>query len=206
MIQVGLTDDHEVVRRGITDMLESSEVLEVRHCWSTAKETMEGIPTSGIDVLLLDINLPDLQGDQLCARIKLHWPSLKIIGLSTFDQSVVVKDLMDAGASGYLTKEASLEDIEQAVATVMRGEQYLAEDIQKRFDKMDAEARAVRLTRREEDILKLISNEMTTKEIADKLNLSEKTVESHRSHLFQKLGVRNIAGLVREAILRGYVS
>lgn len=206
MIKVGLTDDHEVVRRGICDMLESSDVLEVQHCWSTAKETMEGIPTSGIDVLLLDINLPDLQGDQLCARIKLHWPSLKIIGLSTFDQSVVVKDLMDAGASGYLTKEASLQDIEYAVACVMRGEQYLSDDIQKRFDKMDSESRAVRLTRREEDILKLISNEMTTKEIADRLNLSEKTVESHRSHLFQKLGVRNIAGLVREAILRGYVS
>lgn len=206
MIQVGLTDDHEVVRRGIGDMLESSEVLEVRRCWSTAKETMEGIPTSGIDVLLLDINLPDMQGDQLCARIKLHWPSLKIIGLSTFDQSVVVKDLMDAGASGYLTKEASRENIEQAVATVMRGEQYLNEDIQKRFDKMDSESRTVRLTRREEDILKLISIEMTTKEIADKLNISEKTVETHRSHLFQKLGVRNIAGLVREAILRGYVS
>lgn len=206
MIRVGLTDDHELVRRGICDMTAKGKYLRVTHCWADAAETLNGIGGADIQVLLLDINLPDMQGDKLCAKVLENCPYLKVIGLSTFDQSVVVKDFIDAGAAGYLTKDASLGDLETAVRTVLDNGQYLMQDIRDRFEKMDADARAVRLTRREEDILKLVAAEFTTREIADKLCVSQKTVETHRAHLFQKLGVRNIAGLVREAILRGYIS
>ncbi len=206
MIRVGITDDHEVVRRGIADMLALSTTLEVKGVWCNAYETLEGLRKVPVEVLLLDINLPDLQGDELCKRLVTEHTKLKIIGLSTFDQSVVVKDLIDAGALGYLTKDAGLADIEAAVQVVLEGGKYLTPNIAARFAKMDEESRSVRLTRREEDILKLISQELTTREIAEKLCVSEKTVESHRAHLLQKLGVRNIAGLVREAILRGFVS
>ncbi|MCA1752692.1 MAG: response regulator [Cryomorphaceae bacterium] len=206
MIKVGLTDDHELVRRGICDMTERGKYLRVTHCWADADETLEGIAEAEIQVLLLDINLPDMQGDKLCAKVIETCPYMKVIGLSTFDQSVVVKDFIDAGAAGYLTKDASLDDLETAVRTVLDDGQYLIQNIRDRFDKMDPESRAVRLTRREEDILKLVAAEFTTREIADKLCVSEKTVETHRAHLFQKLEVRNIAGLVREAILRGYIS
>lgn len=206
MIRVGLTDDHEVVRRGISEMTAAGNYLRVTRCWVDAAETLREISEADIRVLLLDINLPDMQGDRLCAKVLEICPSLKIIGLSTFDQSVVVKDFIDAGAAGYLTKDASLHDLEAAVKTVLDGRQYLMPDIKRRFEKMDADSRAVRLTRREEDILKLVASEFTTREIADKLCVSQKTVETHRAHLFQKLGVRNIAGLVREAILRGYIS
>lgn len=206
MIRVGLTDDHELVRRGICDMTERGKYLRVTHCWADAAQTLAGIVDAEIQVLLLDINLPDMQGDMLCAKVVATCPYIKVIGLSTFDQSVVVKDFIDAGAAGYLTKDASLHDLETAVRTVLDNGQYLMQNIRDRFDKMDSDARAVRLTRREEDILKLVAAEFTTREIADKLCVSEKTVETHRAHLFQKLGVRNIAGLVREAILRGYIS
>lgn len=206
MIRLGLTDDHEVVRRGICDMTEGGKYLRVTHCWSNAAETLSGITEAEIQVLLLDINLPDMQGDKLCEKVLEICPFVKVIGLSTFDQSVVVKDFIDAGAAGYLTKDASLHDLETAVKTVLDGRQYLMPDIKRRFEKMDADSRAIRLTRREEDILKLVASEFTTREIADKLCVSQKTVETHRAHLFQKLGVRNIAGLVREAILRGYIS
>ncbi len=206
MIRVGITDDHEVVRRGIADMLALSTTLEVKGVWCNAYETLEGLRKVPVEVLLLDINLPDLQGDELCKRLVTEHTKLKIIGLSTFDQSVVVKDLIDAGAQGYLTKDAGLADIEAAVQVVLEGGKYLTPNIAARFAKMDEESRSMRLTRREEDILKLISQELTTREIAEKLCVSEKTVESHRAHLLQKLGVRNIAGLVREAILRGFVS
>ncbi len=206
MIRLALTDDHELIRRGISEMLSKSKEVDLLHCWCDAAETLKGVETADVDILLLDINLPDMQGDVLCKSLLEVRPALGIIGLSTFDQSIVVKDFIEAGAMGYLTKDASLEVIEEAASNVMRGKQYLAGSIQQRFDKMNADSKSVRLTRREQDILKLIAMELTTKEIADKLCLSDKTVETHRSHLFQKLGVRNIAGLVREAILRGYVS
>lgn len=205
-IRVGLTDDHEVIRRGICEMAAASQVMSITHDWPNASKTLDGLSEAGIEVLLLDINLPDEQGDVLCARIRSLYPSVIVIGLSTFDQSVVVQDFLDAGASGYLTKDASLSDLEEAVMAVVDGKQYLAPHISERFEKMKADARTIRLTRREEDILKHIAQEYTTKEIADKLFVSEKTVETHRSHLYQKLGVKNLAGLVREAILRGYVS
>lgn len=205
-IRVGITDDHEVIRKGIYEMTAISQVICITHNWPNASETMKGLQDAEIEVLLLDINLPDVQGDVLCAQIKARYPELIVIGLSTFDQSVVVRDFLDAGALGYLTKDASLGDLEEAVMAVVDGKQYLAPHISERFEKMKADARTIRLTRREEDILKHIAQEYTTREIADKLFLSEKTVETHRSHLYQKLGVKNLAGLVREAILRGYVS
>jgi DNA-binding NarL/FixJ family response regulator len=206
MIKIAITDDHELVRRGVADMIATINGMTLSNGWPNAADTLKGLELERPDILLLDINLPDMQGYELCRKLRILYPQLPVIALSTFDQSVVVHDMMNAGSRGYLTKNASAEEIEAAVKEVLLGRIYLPERIESRFKKQQEEGRSVRLTRREETILRLVAAELTTTEIAEKLFIAERTVETHRTNLYQKLGVKNIAGLVREAIRRGLVS
>lgn len=206
MIKIAITDDHELVRRGVADMIATIGGMTLSNGWANAADTLKGLELESPDILLLDINLPDMQGYELCRKLRILYPQLPVIALSTFDQSVVVHDMMNAGARGYLTKDATAEEIETAVKEVLLGRIYLPERIESRFKKQQEEGRSVRLTRREETILRLVAAELTTSEIAGKLFIAERTVETHRTNLYQKLGVKNVAGLVREAIRRGLVS
>lgn len=206
MIRLGLTDGRASVRKKICDMAALSRLLRVTHCWANAAETLHGLTNANIQVLLLDINLPDMKSDQLCSGILNRMPNIKIIGLSNLNQSIDINKFIDAGAAAYLTENASLWDLETVVKTIPGNGHYSGHLAKERYNKVDGGSDGVRLTRREEDILKLIAMEYTTREIADQLFVSQKTVETHRAHLFQKLRVRNLAGLVREAILHGYIS
>ncbi|SDL97022.1 DNA-binding response regulator, NarL/FixJ family, contains REC and HTH domains [Catalinimonas alkaloidigena] len=205
MVNLGITDDHELVRRGLRDLLRPSERLRLCATWDSAVATQAGIEAARIEVLLLDVHLPDRRGPELCRVLKERHPTLHILGLSTYDQLIIVQEMMDAGAGGYLLKSTDLGEIETAVQTVCAGQAYLAPTLAERMSRLAREPRTLRLTRREQAILTLIGEEFTTREIGERLCITEKTVETHRAHLYQKLGVKNVAGLVREGILRGYI-
>ena len=206
MIRLALTDDHPMVRVGIAQMLSTIDEVQLVGQWSSAKETLAGLETAMPQILLLDINLPDSQGDRFCLELKNKYPALLIICISSMDQTILVQEMLRAGAVGFVSKNANAEELETALHVALEGKTYLSPKIEKRLLQFRDLGTSYRLTRREVDVLKLVAAELTTALIAEKLFISEKTVESHRASIYQKLGVKNLAGLIREAIQRGYIS
>lgn len=211
MIRVAATDDHTMVLRGIETMLKNSTEVTVIATYSNCKETLDGIKKDVPNVLLLDINLPDGSGIEFCKTLHKDYPDLHIIALTNFNETAFVKNIIRNGAKGYLLKNTDKQELETAIKKVYKGEQYLQKSIQQKLLN-ESIGNATRkpfipkLTRREKEILTLIVGEFTTNEIAEKLFISIKTVETHRSHLIQKLEVRNTVGLVRIAIEKGLIS
>lgn len=208
MIKVAVTDDHDMVLRGIETMLKASNEVKVVASYNSCNATLSGIERDLPDILLLDINLPDGSGIELCKTLCKDFPKLHILALTNFNETAFVKNIIRNGAKGYLLKNTDRNELESAIKKVYRGEQYLQKSIQKKlldesFGLTSRKTFIPKLTRREKEVLKLIVEELTTQEIADKLFISVKTVETHRSHLIQKLEVRNTAGLVRIAIEKG---
>lgn len=209
MINVAITDDHLLIINGIRELLTQIDDMQLSAHYMNVAETVEGLRNEQPAVLLLDINLPDGDGIQLCRDLTKTYPDLKIIALTTYSQNVLVKSMMRNGAHGFLMKNTSKAELEEAIRAVSAGGQYLQAEIKEALlrDSIGAPAQRTtfrpKLTRREKEVLQLIMDEMTTQEIADKLFLSPKTVETHRLNLLQKLGVRNTAGLVKEAINQG---
>lgn len=209
MINVAITDDHLLIINGIKDLIGRIDNVQLVDSFMTLGETRSGLEKSTADVLLLDINLPDGDGIQFCKEVTTQHPKIKVLALTTYSQIVLVKNMMRNGAHGFLLKNTSVEELEQAIQSVYRGERYLQADIKDALlqDSIGVSAPKTTfrptLTRREKEVLTLVMEEMTTQEIAEKLFLSPKTVETHRLNLLQKMGVRNTAGLVKEAINQG---
>lgn len=206
MITVAHTDDHPLVRKGMAGMLATSSTIRLIAQWNNAVETRKGLADMLPQVLLLDVNLPDSQGSELCIELKQRYPSLLIICISALDQTVLVQSMLDAGASGYLSKMADTSEIETAIRYVLNGKIYVSEKIENRLNAHNDLGRSQRLTRREIEILTLIAAELNTHQIAERLFISDKTVESHRANLLIKLGAKNVVGLVREALKLGLIS
>jgi len=207
MIQIAITDDHTIVIEGIKNMLKSNKEIEVLQSFENLKDTFENL-NSSIEVLLLDINLPDGNGINACKNILEKHKNLKIIALTNFEDSIFIKQILKNGAMGYLLKNTSKTELTEAIKEVNNGNRYLPKKISDILlnDSIGIEQSSYfipKLTSREKEILALIIKEYTTDEIANELFVSNKTVESHRSNLMQKLGVKNSAGLVRVAFEKG---
>ena len=203
--KIAITDDHEMILNGIDSLLENHPDILMVGKYNNAQETILALKEVVPDVLLLDINLPDINGIDLCKELLKSHPDLKIIALSNFDETSFVKRILKNGASGYLLKNTNSEELVEAIETVLKGGQYLQKDIQKKLlnrsiGQTVSNGLTPNLTRREKDVLLCISEELTTQEIADKLFISPKTVESHRMNLMSKLGARNSVGLIKMAI------
>ena len=208
-IKVSIADDHPVVANGIRNILNDFEHLEVLEVYSNGQSLLQGIKNLQPDVLLLDMNLPDMAGPDLARTISKQFPTVKILVFSSSDILIQAKKMMQAGASGYLLKESDDVMIANAIETVYKGGQFLSPSIQQAmlddmFKTKNRPRHAV-LTRREKEILQLIVTEHTNQEIAEKLFISPHTVENHRNNLLQKLNVKNTAGLVRVALQNGLV-
>ncbi|PXY38811.1 DNA-binding response regulator [Flavobacterium cheongpyeongense] len=209
MIPIAITDDHPIVIEGIKTMLYSNKEIQLQQSFENIKDTIESI-NSSINVLLLDINLPDGNGINACKDLLKKHPDLKIIALTNFEDSIFIKQILKNGAMGYLLKNTSKKELIEAIKEVANGNRYLPKHIQDILlnDSIGINQTSSfipKLTQREKEILQLIIQEFTTEEIAVKLFISAKTVDSHRSNLIQKLGVRNSAGLVRVALEKGLV-
>jgi DNA-binding NarL/FixJ family response regulator len=209
MIQIAITDDHTIVIEGIKNMLKSNKEIEVLQSFENLKDTFENLNDS-VEVLLLDINLPDGSGINACKELLEKHKDLKIIALTNFEDSIFIKQILKNGAMGYLLKNTSKNELTEAIKEVNNGNRYLPKKISDILlnDSIGIENSSYfipKLTSREKEILALIIKEYTTDEIANELFVSNKTVESHRSNLMQKLGVKNSAGLVRVAFEKGLV-
>jgi len=209
-IRLAIIDDHAVVLDGLRTMLNAFENLDVVHTTQSGKELLEYFENNSTDVLLMDIQMPEISGIDLCKQItKLH-EGVKVIAFSSFDDSNYVKQIFRSGAKGYLLKNSDKQTILKAIETVVQGGEYMDDTIQKILlqESITGHRRSifeVPLTKREKEILKLIAEGCSSQEIADKLFISLRTVETHRLNINQKLDVKNTAGLVKEAIKRGLI-
>lgn len=209
-IRLAIIDEHAVVIDGLKSMLAVFPELEVVYTTQNGKELLENLSTTLPDVVLMDIQMPEINGIDLCKQVVRLRPAAKIIAFSSFDDSNYVKQIFRAGAKGYLLKNSSKQIIVKAIETVMQGEEYMDDAIKKILlqESITGHRRSifeVPLTKREKEILKLIAEGLSSQEIADKLFISLRTVETHRLNINQKLDVKNTAGLVKEAIKRGLI-
>ena len=203
-ISVFIVDDHQVVLDGLSSMLEDAVEINLAGQAMNGPDTLEYLKKKKIDVAIIDINLPGMDGIELCKNIIKNHNGIRVLALTTYNEISFITKIMECGACGYLLKNTTDEELIAAIKTVHSGEQYLAKEVQEKLISATFGSKGKplipKLTRREKEVLKLIMDEMTTKEIAKKLLISAATVETHRLHLLSKLGVRNTAGLVKIAI------
>ncbi|MBC7866642.1 MAG: response regulator transcription factor [Gloeobacteraceae cyanobacterium ES-bin-316] len=194
---VFIVDDHYMVIEGIRSLLQNEKGIEWMGHAMNAASCLAFLKKQQPDVILMDINLPDKSGIDLCKEVKEKYPSVFIVGLSTFNQQSFIQKMMDNGASGYVLKNATQDELTDAIGTVIKGKLYLSEEASLTLRKEDATT--IVLTRREKEVLELIANGMTNAEIAKKLFISVTTVDTHRKNLLAKLEAKNTASLVRIA-------
>jgi DNA-binding NarL/FixJ family response regulator len=211
-IRVLLADDHTLVRAGIRGLLQGLEGVEVVGEAGEGQEALRLAETLRPDVALLDVGMPGLNGLEVAGRIGALDPSIRVIILSMHTSEEYVLRALRAGCAGYLVKASAVSELEVAVRAVARGETYLSPVVSKRVvddyvrrtggapDPLDA------LTPRQREILQLAAEGHSSKEIAQRLELSHRTVEAHRAQLMERLGVHDLAGLVRFAVRVGLIS
>lgn len=206
-IKVFIIDDHPMVVAGLNSLLGRLVNIEVAGAVSNAFDALPFLKKNKVDVILLDINLPDISGIDLCKKIHKEFPEIKILGISTFSERSYISRMIENGALGYLIKSASAEEIAEAIDTVLEGKMYLSvsmEHIAKPLSIMPSDNLPA-LTKREKEILQLISEGLTNNQIAEKLFISPLTVDSHRKNLLTKLNVNNTASLIKLAVQNGLI-
>lgn len=188
-----------MVIEGIRSLLQNERTIEwVGHA-TTANSCLAFLQQQHPDVILMDINLPDINGIELCKQVKEIYPEIFIIGLSTFNQLSFIQKMLDNGASGYVLKNATQYELMDGIETVIKGKQYLSDEAAQSLKKTSSGETPV-LTRRELEVLELIAEGMTNNEIAQKLFISVTTVDTHRKNLLAKFDARNIASLIKMAV------
>lgn len=209
MIKILIADDHTMFVDGIESILaDEPEIKCVEQCFD-GPEVLEKLKTVDIDIVLLDVNLPSMSGIEVCREISDKYPKVKVLAISMFNEKSYVSEILNNGAMGYILKNTGRDELIKAIKTVNSGSTYFSKAvtdtimkslISKRKTSLKQGNYIPKISKREKEVLKLIVEEYTTQEIADKLYISLKTVESHRSSLLGKLNARNSAGLVRVAI------
>lgn len=197
-IKLFITDDHYMVVEGIRSLLQNEKSIEWMGHASNADSCLAFLKKQLPDVILMDISLPGKSGIELCKEVKEKYPSVFVIGLSTFNQQSFIQKMMDNGASGYVLKNATQKELMEAIQAVAIGKTYLSEEAATSLRKY-AESEIPVITRREKEVLELIADGLTNGEIAQKLFISTTTVDSHRKNLLAKFEAKNTALLIRTA-------
>jgi DNA-binding NarL/FixJ family response regulator len=212
-VRVILADDHTIVRYGLSKLLQKEEDIEVIAQAENGKSTMELTRELSPDIVVMDVGMPDLNGIEATRQIVRDFPQIKVLGLSMHSGSKFVIEMLRAGASGYLLKDCALEELTTAVRTVAAGKMYLSpaitdvvvEKYVRNSSEKENSAFSL-LSQREREVLQLIAEGKTTKQIALHLHISPKTVEGHRLRLMAKLKMDSLAQLTKYAIQEGLTS
>lgn len=212
-MKIALVDDHVLFRKGMASMLEDIPDIEVRFHASNGKELLDLLPTNPVDLILLDLEMPVMDGLTAMPLIRKQAPQTKVIIISMHQDDQFISHLMELGANGYLLKDAEFEEVETALASVQSGGFYFNDKVSKALLSRLVQKQQLipsfqthdELSEREKAVLELICKELTTAEIADRIHLSPRTIEGHRKQLLQKTGARNTAGLVVYAARRGWL-
>lgn len=205
-IKTFLIDDHPMVIEGIRQMLQNADNVQVVGSAADGYAALEALKSNPADVALVDINLPDLDGIELCKKLRERFPKLKILGLSTFKERSYITRMIDAGASGYLLKNANGEELSEAIEAAHRGRMYMSMEAAQTIARpAGPQPELPLLTSREKEVLTLIADGLTNNEIAEKLFISPLTVDSHRKNLLAKFGVKNTAAMVKYGMEAGFI-
>lgn len=207
MIKIAITDDHPLLLEGLKNILNTRKTVEVISCFTSAKQLLEGLPKTDIDVLLLDINLEDGNSIEILGKIMKIKPELFIIMLSVHNELPVINSCINQGAMGYIQKNASIEEILIGIETVYNGQKFFCSQTQKKMNvkETDQPNMVPKLTRREKEILIEAARGLTTNQIAEKLFISPHTVESHRKNLIEKFQTSNLSSAIKLALEYGLI-
>ena len=207
-IKIHLIDDHQIVIDGLLAVLKLEEDFEVVGFSLNGENVHERLTANNADVLIMDINMPDIDGIDVLKDFQKKGIPCKIIVLSSHDEIKLIKEVLHLGANGYLSKKCAGENIAIAVRKVFNGEQYFSDSIKEKMltafsngkESSSNDVPKKNITKRELEILQLVVKEFTTKEISEQLTISVNTIDTHRKNIMRKLEVKNTIGLVKYAI------
>ena len=208
-IKVILADDHAILRHGLSKAFEKEQDIDVVGQANNGHSTIELVRELSPDAVIMDIGMPDLNGIEATRRIAKDYPKVKVIGLSMHSSDKYVREMFKAGASGYLLKNCPFEELVEAVKIVVSGKTYISPSVgdmvvKEYIGKPGQEESAFSvLSLREREVLQLLAEGKTTKQVGNRLHISPKTVEAHRLRIMDKLGIDNIAKLTKYAIQEG---
>jgi two-component system, NarL family, response regulator NreC len=211
MIKVLIADDHAIVRTGLRAVIKSESAMELVGEATGGYETIELVEKTQPDVLVLDLSMPDLDGIEVTKRIKPQFPNLRILILTIHEDVALLRAALKAGAGGYILKHAAEAELISAIHTLLRGDLYVDPSMVSKLLSDEAPAPVVfpksteALTPRETEVLKLIVQGYTNRQIGEELNISIRTAESHRANLSDKLGMHSRVELVRYAREHGLI-
>jgi two-component system nitrate/nitrite response regulator NarL len=206
-LRILLVDDHAIVTDGIGALLQNEVAYDIVAVCRNGQEALDTLRILKVDMILMDIDMPVMNGIDATKQIKREFSDIKIIILTMHDEKAMIQMLLDSGADGYLIKNSSKNELIDAIENVRAGRQHISEEAHTVLLSRDGakSERLSGLTEREVEVLKLIAEGMSNKEVGDQLFISHRTVDTHRTNLMQKLDCHNIAGLVRIAIQEGLV-
>jgi two-component system response regulator NreC len=212
-IKILLADDHRILREGLRSLIDGLPNMEVIGEAANGREALHVAGQQGPDVVIMDVNMPDLNGIEATRLLMKELPTVKVVGLSMYSDKRFVDGLLRAGARGYILKSGAFEELANAVRTVMAGDIYLSpkvtgvvvENYVGILTTGEPALQAV-LTAREREVLQLLAEGRSSKEIASRLHVSEKTVHTHRQNIMEKLDIHSIAELTKYAIREGITS
>ena len=211
-IRIVVADDHHILLDGLKALLQKQKDLEIAGMYDNGLSLFDDLPKSQPDVALVDINMPGLNGMELTKKIKEYYPGLPVIALSMHDDATHIMEMIEAGATGYLLKNVNDTELLGAIRAVSMGKMYFSQEVSDTItayavnkQRKQEQAEEVKLTDRELEILKLISEEMSNAQIAAALFISERTVETHRKNMLRKTNNKTIVGLLKYALERNLI-
>ncbi len=212
-IKILLVDDHEIMREGMCALLKRLPDLEIVGQASDGRSGISLAKEFSPDIVIMDIGMPNLNGIEATRQLLTDNPRLKVMALSTHSDGTIVAKMLKAGASGYMLKESAFSELMEGIAAMMEGKTYLCSRISKvvfsDYVTMLSSPQwpgGETLTSRENEVLQLVAEGKTSKEISQILNVSVKTIDSHREHIMEKLSIHNVAGLTKYAVREGITS
>lgn len=213
VIKVLLVDDHQMFVDGLSELIGKISQVELVATAQNGREALDLLLIHPCDLVILDIHMPILDGIETTKLIKLNYPEIKVLILSMDNEISLIKSILSAGASGYILKNTGKAELENAIIKLSEGGNFFSEEValemahqfMPQMEKRFSGKETIPLTERELEILKLIALEYSCPQIAEKLFISPKTVETHRKNVIKKLGVKNSLGLVKHAIMKGLI-
>ncbi len=210
-VKILIVDDHPMIRLGIRSILNNVEHLNVADEANNGREALDKLAKDNFDLVIMDIKMPEMNGIEATEEIiKLH-PNTKVLAISMFDEQRYIVKMLQAGALGYVLKNTGKNEMVNAINSIMAGESYFSQEVSNimmsqfmtrgGLNQTLEPKNDIALTKRETEIIRMISEELTNSEIADRLGISSRTVDTHRRNLLQKLDVKNTAGLVKYAMV-----
>lgn len=204
-----LVDDHRLMLEGLIMLLSEEEWIESIKGATSGREALTIIEQERIDVMMVDINMPEMSGLQLSTIVHERFPDTKILALSMYNDNIMIAKMIEAGAMGYVLKSTDISELTDAIFTIASGKRFLSKEVQdiimqgiytSNSQINEIQPNVIKLTSRETEVLNLIAHEYSNEQIADKLFISERTVETHRKNIFTKTKQKTIVGLIKYAI------